>query len=602
MRALIWLTVAVVLVNLVAFGLTDLDEGFYASVAWEMHQRGDWLTPTFKGEPWFEKPPFLYWLMGLSQTVFGENLFALRLPSALMFVLTLVVLGHWGNRRLGAGLGTLSALLFALSPLSFLLAHLAITDMTLTALLLVALIALWELPTRPLLWSVVGGLALGNAVLTKGPVGLVLVGLLFLWNLRLLNERGLKSRWVGMALGVALLTCLPWYIGVYLKHGGEFFNEFVVRQNLLRFAGGDTAHSALALMTAGGAGNFVAGLAVYLLFYVLVLGLGALPMIGGVSVLWSRDPDPLRTYLRRWALLVFGLFTLSFTKLPAYIFPMFPALALLVAYRLSQGVLSDWSFYLSKISQAVWLTLGGAIAWISGAYWAIGLGVGYLVWHIMLRHVSLTHSLRALTENSASPLALTHPKENLTPPSPLSASREGGEAGHSPSPFTERGLGGEVNSETPFSLPLTQAESVPKSPSPFTERGLGGEVKPPVKANTLLIVSTVLILIGFNGALVGYDRIALQPVRELALSAPNYRTLIAYRVNPSYPSLQFYRKGRYASSAEPNAVLQQMRSEGAYCLTTDAEFARNSAVILVRQRKVMDREFFLLAPRYDQPL
>jgi hypothetical protein len=86
----------------------------------------------------------------------------------------------------------------------------------------------------------------------------------------------------------------------------------------------------LPLIQRGDVGGVLAGVAVYLLFYVVVLWLGGLSMVGGVRVLWTREDDPLRLYLRRWAWLVFGLFTLSFTKLPAYIFPMFPALALLV--------------------------------------------------------------------------------------------------------------------------------------------------------------------------------------------------------------------------------------------------------------------------------
>jgi 4-amino-4-deoxy-L-arabinose transferase-like glycosyltransferase len=106
MRWLLWLCVLAALIDLRAFGLTDLDEGFYASVAWEMRQSGDWRTPTFMNQPWFEKPPLLYWLMTLSMRVFGENEFALRLPSALFYALTILLLAWWGNRRLGQGAGS----------------------------------------------------------------------------------------------------------------------------------------------------------------------------------------------------------------------------------------------------------------------------------------------------------------------------------------------------------------------------------------------------------------------------------------------------------------------------------------------------------------
>ncbi|MCS6918711.1 MAG: glycosyltransferase family 39 protein, partial [Fimbriimonadales bacterium] len=389
MRWLLWICVLAALIDLRAFGLTDLDEGFYASVAWEMRQSGDWRTPTFLNQPWFEKPPLLYWLMTLSMRVFGENEFAVRLPSALFHTLTILLMAWWGNRRLGQGAGSWGALLFAVAPLSLILSRLAITDMALTFFLTLAVIALWEIshltPPSPhagnreggesasarqdspspfterglggevsscakrglggevwrLFWATVGGAALGFAILTKGPFGLGLVGLLYLWNAKTLHAQGLRFRWVALALVAALLTASPWYVGVYLQHGAEFFNEFVVKQNLLRFAGGDTAHSVLPLIQRGDVGSVLGGVAAYLLFYVVVLWLGGLPMVGYTTVLWGRDEDALRLYLRRWAWLVFGLFTLSFTKLPAYIFPMFPVFALLAGARICAVVMVE---------------------------------------------------------------------------------------------------------------------------------------------------------------------------------------------------------------------------------------------------------------------
>ncbi len=517
-RGLIWLLVLMALVDSALFGLTDLDEGFYASVAWEMRQRGDWLTPTFQGEPWFEKPPLLYWLMMLSMRLFGETPFALRVPSVLLYALTLIVLGLWGNRRLGSGVGTWGALLFAVAPLSLLLARLAITDMALCFFLMLALIALWEAPVRPWLWAPLGGIALGLAVLTKGPVGLGLVGLLYLWNARLLRQRGLKFRWVGVALVVAVATCLPWYGGVYLKHGADFFNEFVVRQNLMRFAGGDTAHSVLSLMRSGHVGGFVGGVLAYLLFYVVVLALGGFPMVLGADALWKGLEHPLRLYLARWVWVVFGLFTLSFTKLPAYIFPMFPALALLVGASLqdsegSHGSEGGWS---RRVRGAVlvlailtWGVASGFVGLQGGAAWAVALPVGLLL---------LSRGARL-------------------------GARQG----------------------------------------------------------WLLAAGVLGLAIGFNGVLVGYERIALKPVRELALSAPPYRTLILYEVRPGYPSLLFYRRGKYAPAKDWQTVLNRMQSEGAYCLTQNASVSQHPQVLIVGSAQVWGKTVYLLAPRYQPP-
>ena len=550
MRWLLWLCIVAALIDLRAFGLTDLDEGFYASVAWEMRQSGDWRTPSFLGEPWFEKPPLLYWLMLGSMRLFGENEFALRLPSALMYALTLALLAWWGNRQLGAGAGSWAALLFALAPLSLILARLAITDMALAFFLTLAVIALWE--ARGLGWSLIGGVALGLAFLTKGPFGLGLVGLLYLWNARTLCAQGVRFRWVLLALVVALLTALPWYFGVYLQHGGAFFNEFVVKQNLLRFAGGDTAHSVLPLIQRGDVGGVFAGVAVYLLFYVVVLWLGGLSMVGWTGVLWAREDDPLRLYLRRWAWLVFGLFTLSFTKLPAYIFPMFPALALLLGARVAQG----------RVVYTPTPTLpaggeGGASPLPSTG--EVGRGAKS---RAPVRRLLTAASLA----RSASTLAIA--------------------------------LGAAVWACVALYRPLW--EGAPWAVAlalgmPLTMLALYRPAAPP----WMRTAGVLALLIGWNGALTGYDRLALRPVRELALKPPPYRTLILYRVHPGYPSLQFYRRGAYMPVSNPATAQAQMTQTGAYCLTTDPDFG-GEAAIRIGQAQAMGRAFYLFAPKYTQ--
>lgn len=563
MRWLLWLCVLAALIDLRAFGLTDLDEGFYASVAWEMRHSGDWRTPTFLGEPWFEKPPLLYWLMVGSMRVFGENEFALRLPSAVMYALTIVLLAWWGNRRLGQGAGSWAALLFALAPLSLILARLAITDMALAFFLTVAVIALWE--ARGLGWSLIGGVALGLAFLTKGPFGLGLVGLLYVWNARTLHARGLRFRWVLFALGVALLTALPWYVGVYLQHGAAFFNEFVVKQNLLRFAGGDTAHSVLPLIQRGDVGGVLAGVAVYLLFYVVVLWLGGLSMAGGVSVLWAREDDPLRLYLRRWAWLVFGLFTLSFTKLPAYIFPMFPALALLVGARVAQG-------------RVVYTPTPALPAGREGA--------------------TPTPALPAGGEGAESPPSFTgevgRGAKSCAPTRRLltvaSLARSAG--------TLATALGAAVWAGVALYRPLW--EGAPWAIAlalgmPLAMLALNRPVAPPWMRG----VGALALLIGWNGALTGYDHLALRPVRDLALKPPPYRTLILYRVNPGYPSLQFYRRGAFMPVGDPATAQAQMTQTGAYCLTTDPDFGGESA-IRIGQAQAMGRALYLFAPKYTQ--
>lgn len=113
------------------------------------------------------------------------------------------------------------------------------------------------------------------------------------------------------------------------------------------------------------------------------------------------------------------------------------------------------------------------------------------------------------------------------------------------------------------------------------------------------LAGVLALLIGWNGALTGYDRLALKPVRELALKPPPYRTLILYRVNPGYPSLLFYRRGQYATSETAEATLQQMRETGAYCLTTDAEFTQREGVLIMAETEMMGKPFYLTTVRYQ---
>jgi 4-amino-4-deoxy-L-arabinose transferase-like glycosyltransferase len=309
----------------------------------------------------------------------------------------------------------------------------------------------------------------------------------------------------------------------------------------------------------------LAGVAVYLLFYVVVLWLGGLSMVGGVRVLWTREDDPLRLYLRRWAWLVFGLFTLSFTKLPAYIFPMFPALALLVGARVARGRV--------VYTPTPTLPAGG---------------------------------------------------EGATPTPALPA---GGEGAESPPPFTGE-VGRGAKSRAPAQRLLTLAglarsastlatvlgaavwagvalyrplwEGAPWAVAlalgmPLTMLALYRPAAPP----WMRAAGALALLIGWNGALMGYDRLALRPVRELALKPPPYRTLMLYRVNPGYPSLQFYRRGAYLPVGDPAAAQAQMTQTGAYCLTTDSTFG-GEAAIRIGQAQAMGRAFYLFAPKYTQ--
>jgi 4-amino-4-deoxy-L-arabinose transferase-like glycosyltransferase len=305
------------LLDLSVFGLTEQDEAFYASIARAMVRTGDLFCPRFAGSPWFQKPPLLYWLMYGPMKLLGPSEFGARLPSLLALCITAGMLAYWGNKRLGSGIGTRAALILALSPLAMGLSRTCFMDMTLTCCIAVAMISMWETSLNPM-WCIAWGAATGLGVLAKGPLAMVLIGLQMFASIPLLRKNGLKFKWVALAFLCALAVLLPWYLGIYLQYGREFFSTFIIHENLMRFAGGDTAHA-------------IHQPILYLIFYALIIWIGFFPFSTFVPKALTGDQTPESDYVRRWTIVVFVVLTASITKLPSYILPLFPALALLTA-------------------------------------------------------------------------------------------------------------------------------------------------------------------------------------------------------------------------------------------------------------------------------
>ena len=112
-------------------GLWDRDEPRYAVAVREMRARGDWIFPTFNGEPRYHKPILIYWLMGLCTALAGDTPFGVPLVSALAGAGTCLLVWGMGRRMLGASGGLLAGLMLAVSPIMVAESKLATTDATL---------------------------------------------------------------------------------------------------------------------------------------------------------------------------------------------------------------------------------------------------------------------------------------------------------------------------------------------------------------------------------------------------------------------------------------------------------------------------------------
>ena len=327
--------------------LWDRDEPLYARAAVEMAQTGSWLVPSFNGEVFALKPPLIYWLMALSIRVFGVTEFAVRIVSAIGLVaagwLTFLI----GRRLFNAWVGFWAMAIFLTSLMSMYLGAAAMLDAVLMAWITLAIWAFVELIYWPGRWPLlipVFGLALALAQLTKGPVGPVIAGSMVVstaWFTRKL----IALRWphyLGLVITTLASFCvfLAWAIPADAASHGEMLRVGVMSQIIRRIYHPMEGH--------GGSGT--AGYLATLLVYVPVVVGGFFPwtlhLPGALSALaGGRIGSRLeRTILWAWMGPAFVLFSLAATKLPHYIFPVFPALALTTAAGLEalrEGRLSD---------------------------------------------------------------------------------------------------------------------------------------------------------------------------------------------------------------------------------------------------------------------
>jgi len=318
--------------------LTDRDEGSNAEAAREMVETGDWVSPTLNYQPRFAKPVFIYWLTGGAYTLFGVSEFTARLPSALFGVALIALQYLFLSRFRGPTVGLLGALMLLLNLEIVVIGRMALTDSVLIFFTTLALYGFWlgfhgEGRERHFLWLFYAGMALGT--LTKGPVGVAIPLLAVVPYLTVTKRWGQFWR-TGFPLAgllVLLLLAVPWYAAMLAIHGSRYTAS----------AQADTVGRFLS--TIGGHGGT-------LFFYVPVLLWGFFPWSGFLAIgLYQTFKDVRRStfdvgtsthkprtsnlelelFAALWVAAVFLFFSLSATRLPHYIAPLFPAAAILAA-------------------------------------------------------------------------------------------------------------------------------------------------------------------------------------------------------------------------------------------------------------------------------
>src|SRR5262245_30950113 len=235
---------ALSLVNLGGPSLWDIDEGNNAAAAREMLESGNWVVPTFNYELRVDKPALLYWLQIAAYQTFGVNEFAARLPSALAALAAVLLTYELGRRMFGRVVGLLGGVVLASAVFFCAAAHFANPDALLNAWTLLALFCFWRGHLRGGNWFVPAGIAMGLAVLAKGPVGFVLpsavIGVYLLWSRQL---RRLLDRRLFFGVLMLALVALPWYVLVGVETRANFLRGFFLTHNVGRFLSPMESHS-----------------------------------------------------------------------------------------------------------------------------------------------------------------------------------------------------------------------------------------------------------------------------------------------------------------------------------------------------------------------
>jgi 4-amino-4-deoxy-L-arabinose transferase-like glycosyltransferase len=282
----------------------------------------NWLVPMYDGHPFFDKPPLFYILQIASFSVAGATELAARSVPALSAVALVAVMVWFGRSLFNRNVGRTGALMFAVLPATFALSAYAILDMTFTLFLFggAAMVTVAAINNRPRL-QYGGYVLLAAAVLTKGPLALVLAGLAFLLSLALAPDARaplLRLRW-GVGLLIISALSAPWFLYMWFRFGDAFVTGYALKENFWLYA------------------RPMYGKQPSFLFYPQVMAVGLLPW---TPILAGRLVDAFRgltittaeRLLWAWAIGIVAFFTFSQFKLDHYVFPAAPALCLLCAH------------------------------------------------------------------------------------------------------------------------------------------------------------------------------------------------------------------------------------------------------------------------------
>ena len=367
-----WIALAVIFA-LVWFADLDVrvlqhpDEGRYSEIAREMVVTGDWVTPRLDGIKYFEKPPLQYWLTAASFAAFDVDEWTARLPGALAGFLTLAIVAYVGSVVASKDAGLYAAMTLAGSLWLFGISHLVTLDALLTFWLTLALGAFLLAqhargsPVIGRRWMLVAWAATAGGVLTKGLVAMLIPFCSLVLHTLVTRDRApWKGLDAGRGLVVLVVLAAPWFVLVSLRNP-EFARFFFIHEHFERYL--TTEHRRTGAWW----------------YFVPMLVAGWLPWTGillwrlrsgwrtaaivGNGFEWAR-------FCLVWSAFILVFFSVSGSKLPSYILPIFPATALVLGWQLQvtpARTLRAFTGVLVASTTALWLVAVGAWPRIAAA-------------------------------------------------------------------------------------------------------------------------------------------------------------------------------------------------------------------------------------------
>ena len=387
--------------------LIPSDEGRYAEMAREMLVTGDWITPRYNGYKYFEKPPLQIWATAITFQAFGFGEWQARLWTALTGFLTILIIGLTGARIFNARTGWLSAIVLASSPMWIISGHFNSLDMALSAFLVSAMCALLlaqtadnKISRRNWMWLCWSMMAL--ATLSKGVIGAAIPAMVFIaysisaWDWKIWSRLHLISGTI-----LFLLITAPWFVLV-AQRNPEFLEFFFIHEHLQRFT--NDAHSRTG--------------PIY--YFLPLLFIGILPWIFQIPraflQAWTERKQEFSSgwLLACWTVVIFVFFSVSKSKLPGYIIPIFPALAMLIGARLDHAMgntnvlgvfwkLQTWGFatlgcvgffFISEISTQA--RPDEIEAYAQYQYWVITALIALILFSVLAAWQSKRHGLQSI--------------------------------------------------------------------------------------------------------------------------------------------------------------------------------------------------------------